>query len=155
MSYRRPTRFSKPIRLDASAYRSGEAFLVTICAARGASPFEREAEARLVAQRLQSHLKVHRGPVVAYCVMPDHVHAILVGAPDVVQWVREFKASVTAAARTAGTKVPLWQRSFHDRCLSRHSEPLDAAVAYVLDNPVRRGLVSRAEDWPYSGIGGV
>ncbi len=69
-----------------------------------------------------------------------------------VAWVATFKAATTTAARTAGFARQLWQRRFYDRCLSRHGESVEAATIYVTENPVRAGLVDRAEDWPYTRV---
>ena len=41
-----------------------------------------------------------------------------------------------------------WQTGCFDRLL-RGGESLHEDVGYVEDNPVRAGLVRRAEDWPY------
>ena len=46
----------------------------------------------------------------------------------------------------------LWQRGFYDRSLARTDETLTDVARYILDNPVREGLVQRAQDWPYSRV---
>jgi REP-associated tyrosine transposase len=153
MCKRQPPRVRRRIRLAPETCRSGGAFLLTICAARGTAPFRDPQRANLVARRLQAALNSRGGPVVAYCVMPDHVHVVLAGSPDVVLWVREFKAGATAELRRADPAASPWQRSFHDRCLALHDESLDSAVTYVLENPVRACLVARAVDWPWAGHG--
>ena len=40
----------------------------------------------------------------------------------------------------------MWQEESFDRVL-RVSEKLDEKIAYVLDNPVRKGLVHSAEEY--------
>ena len=50
---------------------------------------------------------------------------------------------------TAAT-IPLWQREFFDHVL-RASESYSEKWNYVFENPVRAGLVTRADDWPYAG----
>lgn len=42
----------------------------------------------------------------------------------------------------------VWQREYFDRYI-RDDHHLAAAIAYILDNPVKAGLVARAEDWPF------
>jgi hypothetical protein len=44
----------------------------------------------------------------------------------------------------------LWQESYFDHVL-RDDEETDRAMRYVLENPVRKGLVPRFEDYPYAG----
>jgi len=140
----------KRIRLAAAAYRQGDPFLVTLCAHGRASPFLDARLATLVLRHLDAALESGARPVGAYCLMPDHLHVVLSGSRDVVCWVAKFKSATTSAARRAGFVGQLWQRGFHDRCLSRLDDSIDSAVQYVLGNPVRKGLVARAESWPYS-----
>jgi hypothetical protein len=43
-----------------------------------------------------------------------------------------------------------WQRSgFHHRL--RHARQYEEKWAYVRENPLRKQLVTRPEDWPYQG----
>jgi hypothetical protein len=42
----------------------------------------------------------------------------------------------------------VWQTESFDRVL-RSSETLDAKIAYILENPVRKGLVGRCSDYPW------
>jgi len=44
----------------------------------------------------------------------------------------------------------LWQEKYHDHVL-RADERWESGAIYILNNPVRKGLCKRAEDWPYSG----
>ena len=44
----------------------------------------------------------------------------------------------------------LWQPSYYDHVL-RDDEETSTAVRYVLENPVRRGLVKSFENYPFSG----
>jgi REP element-mobilizing transposase RayT len=45
----------------------------------------------------------------------------------------------------------LWQKSSYDRVI-RYNETVEAAVNYVLNNPIRKGIVDRWEDYPFSAI---
>jgi REP element-mobilizing transposase RayT len=44
----------------------------------------------------------------------------------------------------------IWQKNFFDHIM-REREDLAAHVRYVLENPVRKGLVTRWEEYPFSG----
>jgi len=46
--------------------------------------------------------------------------------------------------------APIWQRGFFDHVL-RNDESYGKKWNYVQNNPVRAGLVSNADEWPYSG----
>jgi len=88
-----------------------------------------------------------------YVIMPDHVH--LFCAPAAVnpqplgKWVSFWKSN-SARHWPRREDAPIWQRHFWDTQL-RRSESYDEKWEYVVNNPVRAGLVGRAEDWLYQG----
>ena len=89
---------------------------------------------------------------MAYVIMPDHVH--LLAQPRGDSNISEFMASFEK--RTArcinehlGRKGAVWRKEFFDHMLRSH-EHLEELVRYIHDNPVRRGLVSPAEEWAFS-----
>jgi REP element-mobilizing transposase RayT len=90
-------------------------------------------------------------------VMPDHVHMIFTPLVDeviseVVSLARVTKAIKGASAhlinRRLGRSGTVWQEESFDRVL-RCSEKLDEKVEYILNNPVRRGLVGNREEYPW------
>ncbi|MCZ6603894.1 MAG: transposase, partial [Alphaproteobacteria bacterium] len=87
----------------------------------------------------------------AWCLMPNHVHLILVPRHEdglraaLAQTHRRYTRKINARE---GWQGHLWQERFH-------SFPMDeahllAAVRYVELNPVRAGLVKRPEQWRWS-----
>jgi hypothetical protein len=44
---------------------------------------------------------------------------------------------------------PVWQDAYHDEVL-RERRDFDARLEYMHDNPRRRGLAEKAEDYPFS-----
>ena len=54
-----------------------------------------------------------------------------------------------AAACGVPRKIPLWQREYWDRFI-RDENHFQKAVDYIHMNPVRAGLVSKANEWPWS-----
>ena len=62
------------------------------------------------------------------------------------EWV---EASNLSRARS-DQKRPLWQPGFFDHLL-RNDDSYTQKWDYVRENPVRAGLVSLADDWPYQG----
>ena len=44
----------------------------------------------------------------------------------------------------------MWQEGFYDRIL-RNDEETIVVARYILDNPVRAGLVARFDEYPFSG----
>lgn len=89
--------------------------------------------------------------VLAYCLMPNHVHFILVpSATDGLRATfadphRRYTARINARRRQTGH---LWRGRFSSCVLDeRH---LLAAVRHMALNPVRAGLADRPERWPWS-----
>lgn len=103
----------------------------------------------IVAGALRSALTSVPLGVLVWCVMPDHVDAVVVpeDGGNVVDWVRRFKGRVATDARRQGVRN-LWQRNFHDHVL-RVEEAIADVVSYVLANPVRAGLVENWREWPH------
>jgi REP element-mobilizing transposase RayT len=140
------------IRLPAAAYREGDLYLITICAAEKRPRFDDPRLADLVVEALREHLLPDGGPIVAYCLMPEHLHALLMATRELLEWVRVFKATVSGRAHRLGLADGLWQRSFHDRHIPPIEQAVREVIRYMLDNPVRRGLVETWDAWPYSWV---
>ena len=107
----------------------------------------------------------------AYAVMPEHAHIVLLPKDTVqvatilwqlkrpmtrrvVRWAelhdRAFLAQMIDRQPSGKTSRRFWQRGGgYDRNLRSVSD-VHEKIRYVHANPVRRGLVSRPEDWPYS-----
>jgi REP element-mobilizing transposase RayT len=91
----------------------------------------------------------------AAVVMPDHVHLICrvleempLGA--VLKSIKGFSAR--AINRRLGRTGPLWLDESFDHII-RHEQEWDEKVAYVRDNPARRGLVNSWQEYPCCGSG--
>ncbi len=84
--------------------------------------------------------------------MPDHVHALLVphDGANIVDFVQSVKSrsSHTFSARTGGR---LWQRGFYDHIL-RREEDVATVARYIVENPVRAGLVDDAAAYPHARV---
>ena len=91
--------------------------------------------------------------VWAYCLMPNHVHLIVVpGDADGLRRTfadahRRYTGFVNARQRWTGH---LWQGRFG--AVAMDETHLAAAARYVALNPVRARLVERAEAWPWSSV---
>ena len=89
--------------------------------------------------------------VWAYCLMPNHVHLILVPADEdglrraVAEAHRRYTRRINAASGWTGY---LWQGRFAS--FPMDEAHLAAAARYVELNPVRAGLVRWPRDWPWS-----
>ena len=142
----------RPGRAVGFAYRGLFAYLVTCCTYARRQHFARAATARDVLSQILQAARARHFAVLAYCLMPDHPHLVVEGTradASLPGLVSSFKQrSGFKHARTADTR--LWQVGYHDRVL-RRDESLLQTIAYVLNNPVRAGIVQRPEDYPWSG----
>ena len=89
-----------------------------------------------------------------FVLMPDHVHLFAAPASDAKSrpaWLKSWKSvSARQIARQRNIIPPIWQSDTFDHIL-RNAESLNMKWKYVFMNPVRRGLVSQPEDWPWAG----
>jgi len=88
-----------------------------------------------------------------YVIMPDHVHlftAFSPHAPLLSEWMKGLKRAMSGDLKRMQIASPFWQKGFFDHVL-RSAESYEEKWLYVRENPVRAGLVSKAEEWPYQG----
>jgi putative transposase len=147
--YRRPHR-----RLRDFDYSDPtQVYFVTTCARKNTAPFVDERLARVVIDALL-WLRSERGVrLYAYCLMPDHLHVLLqLGSSNrpLGSALGSGKKFSTQASWEMGYDGQLWQSRFYDHVMRTHEDGKRMA-RYILDNPVRRGLVGEAERFPFSG----
>ena len=107
--------------------------------------------ARPVVETLRTLEREGRCSWLAWVLMPDHFHGLLVlGWGDSLSGLmRRLKGrSAREWNRRFGSKGPLWQPNFHDRAL-RIEEDRRALARYVIGNPVRSGLASQVGNYPF------
>ncbi len=118
---------------------------------RGEDVFFEDQDRLVYLEWIGEYCKKWAVEVLAYCLMTNHIHLILKpstkeGLQRVLKPVHMRYAQRVNKAK--GWKGHLWQGRFF-------SSPLDdvytwSAIRYVERNPVRAGLVERAEDYPWS-----
>ena len=155
MSFReQPASYGKRhLRLERAAYAEiGAICSITIAVEGRRRVFMEERVAAAAVQVLHAHALKTEVPVYGYCVMPDHVHLVIGPSAgcDIVTFVGQFKNLAQRAAWQAGVQGRFWQHSFWDHFL-RREESLECVVQYVLQNPVRGGLVAHWRDYPHAG----
>ena len=86
-----------------------------------------------------------------YVLMPDHLHLICSpteGSVELEAWVTFWKRQFR---RIHANPVRRFQAGgFHHRL--RQEESYNQRWDYVLENPVRAGLVKSAGEWPFAGV---
>jgi REP element-mobilizing transposase RayT len=95
----------------------------------------------------------------AAVIMPDHVHLLFTALRDIEGWtfalpeiLRAIKgSSARSINKLSGRSGPVWQDESFDHVL-RGDESLRETVEYIRQNPVRKGLVEKPEDYPWLWI---
>jgi len=84
--------------------------------------------------------------------MPDHLHLLVEGQTDEADCKRFISRAkqYSAYQHSRQFKERLWQRYTFERVLREH-ESTNTVVRYILENPIRAGLVERIEDYPFVG----
>lgn len=89
--------------------------------------------------------------LLVYCLMPDHLHAVItIGQVDLITILQGFKSYTTTLWRQRSGEQRLWQESFHDHGV-RRAERMEELAKYVTENPQRAGLVAEWQDYPWTG----
>jgi putative transposase len=90
--------------------------------------------------------------IIAYCFMPDHLHALVEGLSEQAD-SREFADAFRQISgfyfkQARGRR--LWQEGYFDHVL-REEEDTIAVARYIVLNPVRAGLCAHASEYALLG----
>ena len=87
---------------------------------------------------------------LAWVIMPDHLHWLFqLNEGSLGQCLQRFKSRTARSVNLAnGLQGPLWQSGYYEHRL-RDMEDLAKQARYLVDNPVRKGLVDRIDDYPF------
>ena len=143
---------SRPPRLKGFEYIGLHRYFLTFCARSRRTVFADPFTAReTIAQLLRTASDEHF-LVLAYCLMHDHAHLLVEAATERADVRRFTKMSKqrSGAAHALRGGGRLWQEGYHDRIL-REDEDVKEIARYILENPVRAGLVRAPAEYPYLG----
>jgi putative transposase len=118
---------------------------------RGACMLCKPQNASIV-QDAMTHFDGERYRLVAWVVMPNHVHALIEQVDgyqlgDIVKSWKSFSAH--AINRREGKSGPIWAADYFDRYI-RNEEHYANARFYIESNPVKAKLAASASAWPFS-----
>jgi len=115
--------------------------------------FFEEADYRFYRDLLGRAAAAAGAAIWAYCLMPNHVHAIVTPSDEdgLRRTFGELHRRHTGRINARhGWTGHLWQARFGS--VAMDEKHLVAALRYVSLNPVRARLVARAEEWPWSSV---
>ena len=149
----------KPIRIADYDYSAPGAYFITVCTTNREKIFwsDRKSElcspanvplsdiGMIVNNEIQKLNTVYDSVRVdKYCIMPDHIHMILIidsdengrtqFAPTVSRVMKQFKGSIT---KQVGR--PIWQKSFYDHGI-RNQQDYKEIGEYIENNPLKYAL---------------
>ena len=124
----------------------GSVFFITINAkGRGDAPLLAGDRPVRLWENTRRQMDAGRWWVRLFMVMPDHLHmmASFPRNPGMKAVIREWKRWT---ALTLGIE---WQRDFFDHRI-RNAKEYEEKAFYIRQNPVRKGLVADAREWPHT-----
>jgi REP-associated tyrosine transposase len=142
----------RPPRLEGFNYKGPYIYSLTASTYRRQHAFAVSEFAGSAAEQLLQHAGKHGFKIIAYCLMPDHVHVELRGLSASADMRKCFESwrQWTGFRWKRSRGIHLWEEGYWDYVLRQNEDPVRIA-AYIINNPVRAGLVSSVFDYPYVG----
>jgi putative transposase len=143
-----PSRNARPQAILASS----RAFFVTTKTSMGRRLLQSERNALLLIDVLRSNVAAGKFQLHEFVIMPDHLHLLMTLSVEatIEKAMQLIKGGFSYRLKKEfGYQGEVWQRGFSEvrindgQSFSRHRE-------YIVQNPVKAGLVESAEQYPYS-----
>ena len=111
----------------------------------------KDARVGEVVQNALLHFDGERYRLLAWVIMPNHVHAVIETLPGfpldgVIHSWKSFTAK--RANRLSGRTGAFWMGDYFDRYVRDEAHLWDV-MRYMEENPVKAGLVRLAREWPW------
>ena len=138
----------KRFRLENGAY------FITTCTFNRVKIFSNPDYAQIIADAIIYGKRQNWYQLLAYVVMPDHIHLIIIhGSRNVSAIMKSIKGYSSRKINLLNdTKGKLWQEGYHELILDK-VEFVYQKLKYIENNPVRSGLVENSTDYPFSSAG--
>ena len=149
-------RLRKNVHLKSFDYKDPHSvYFLTICTANKQRLFFDDRIANIIVDQLKFRRRANEIRLFCYCIMPDHLHLLLsLGesyGKTLPNWISAFKRNSARSINEIVSIKELWQRNFYDHVI-RKDESLLKIGEYILNNPVRKGIVMEWKEYPYSRI---
>jgi putative transposase len=142
----------RPERLKTFDYVGLHRYSLTFCTQFRRRIFVESSVVELVLAQILRAADQEQFAIPAYCFMPEHVHVLAQGVADTADCRRFMKLSKQysgyAYAQKYGNR--LWQPWGYERVL-RDDEATSVVARYIVENPVRAGLVASVLEYPFVG----
>ena len=107
-----------------------------------------------LAETLLDGQRQHLYNLIAWCIMPNHVHILILPHEDARRIMQFIKGRSAHEANSILGRAgqPFWQHESYDHWV-RNERELIRIANYIEYNPVAAGLVQNPEDWRFSSPG--
>jgi putative transposase len=129
-------------------------YFLAFCCDSKRRVFESTAPVELVRSLIRRVANDEQFSIPAYCFMPDHLHLLVEGlspSSNALRFIARSKQFSGFYYRKSFGQV-LWQRYGFEHVL-RADEDSRRVARYILENPVRGGLVTSPEEYAFLGSG--
>jgi putative transposase len=125
-------------------------YFITAATFQKRNLLQSERMASLFIDVLLHYRQLNKYLVHEFVVMPDHFHLLLTPVVTLERAMQLIKGGFSfRAKKELGFGGEIWQKSYYDRRVRDMTEYL-AFREYILQNPIRKRLVSAANDYRYS-----
>ena len=136
-------------------WEQASVYFITFCADKRRRALANPRTWKIILETLQ---RLNQWSTIAAIAMPDHLH-ILTAPLDreasvsayskwFKRWFKELYCRPSVSDGSPQVQPWQWQEGCFDRLL-RSDESLSDKWEYLRQNPVRAGLVTNSDDWPY------
>lgn len=142
----------KKHRLPKEFYQGEVSVAFTLCIKNRTPAFTDKHIIDVFTGILSSVAKAAECIVPAYCFMPDHQHIVITGTRSTSKaWTSIVSYKQKTGYWLSVNKPEIeWQKDFFDSIIKAQNQ-IGTQVRYILDNPVRKGLASSWQEYPYKG----
>ena len=143
---------SRPRRLEGFDYVGRYRYFLTFCCRERLPVFRDPPIAERTLTQFRRTSTLDEFAILAYCLMPDHAHLLVEGLGQGSDFRRFAKMAKqrSGALYARSRHARLWQEGYYERVL-REEDDARALARYIVNNPVRAGLVKAPEEYPFVG----
>ena len=145
-------KFSIRPRLSEESYKGLNKYFITVNTFNRMEYFIDREKCLLVYNQLIFSLRKNNFEALVFLFMPDHLHLLLEAQSldcHLEKFMKHFK-QISGFYFKKKYNQKLWATSYYDHVL-RKDEYIGKIAYYILNNPVRRGLVDYWHDYKYWG----
>ena len=129
-------------------------FFITACTDKRRKILVNPEITKILVEEWKTSTERHDWHIGRYVIMPDHVHFFCapgVEAKDLSIFMKFWKEWTSKKIKkVCNIDGHVWQKEFFDHLL-RSEESYVQKWDYVLNNPLRAGLVKEASEWAWQG----